>query len=56
LQTLVLWCWFVTVSIVQIVSYEFLSKKGGNCLMIAKYMSLLNQVVMTVGLPVSWNP
>jgi len=40
---------------VQIFLYELLSRKGGNCLMIPKYIYLLNQVVMTVGLHVPWN-
>jgi hypothetical protein len=40
----------------KVFSYELLSKKGGNCLMIAENISLLIQVVMTVSLHGYWNP
>jgi hypothetical protein len=55
LPTPVLWCWLAMVSIRTDFLYELLSRKGGNCLMIPKYIYLLNQVVMTVGLHVPWN-
>src|SRR5260370_525607 len=46
LPTPVLWCWLAIVSIRTGFLYELLSRKGGNCLMIPKYIYLLNQVVM----------
>lgn len=49
-------CWLLTVSIRTDCFDELRFKKGGNCFMIARYISLLNDVVMTVGLHVPWNP